>query len=113
MHIHLYASGSDTFLPGSVTLTFLRPHLFQVTFDLTEVLDFGLQGFNLNTVETTSRHTKLNMNHKQTVEQILALDLTGWTLLQYLMLNVKFVVFPCLKRLVETSITFYCVIHKN
>lgn len=34
-------------------------------------------------------------------------------MLQYLMLNVKFVVFPCLKRLVETSITFYCVIHKN
>lgn len=29
------------------------------------------------------------------------------------MLNVQFVVFPCLKWLVEASITFYCVIHKN
>lgn len=32
---------------------------------------------------------------------------------QYLMLNVQFVVFPCLKRFVEASITLYCVIHKN
>lgn len=42
-----------------------------MTFDLAEVLDFGLQGFNLNTVETTSRHTKLIMHLKQPVERIL------------------------------------------
>lgn len=29
------------------------------------------------------------------------------------MLNVQLVIFPRLKRLVETSITFYCVIHKD
>lgn len=33
-----------------------------------------------------------------------------WT---YFMLNVQFVIFPGLKRLVEASVTLYCVIHKN
>lgn len=33
-----------------------------------------------------------------------------WT---YFMLNVHFVIFPRLKRLVEASVTFYRVIHKN
>lgn len=32
---------------------------------------------------------------------------------KYFMLNVQFVIFPGLERLVEASITLYCVIHKN
>lgn len=32
---------------------------------------------------------------------------------KYLVLNVQFVVFPCLERLVEASVTFYRVIHEN
>lgn len=40
--------------PWRVTLTFFRAHLSQVTFDLTEVLDLGLQGFNLR----REAHTK-------------------------------------------------------
>lgn len=48
-------SGSiSQFSPGSVTLTFLRPHLLQVTFDFTQILDFGLQGLNLMTRQTNT-----------------------------------------------------------
>lgn len=44
-----WLSGRESLSPGSsVALAFLWPHLLQVAFDLTEVLDFGLQGFDLN-----------------------------------------------------------------
>lgn len=48
----------DTSSPGSVAVTFLRPHLFQVTFDIPQVLDFGLQGFNLHTRGTNTQPHK-------------------------------------------------------
>lgn len=54
----MLSCGFKKFSPWQVTLTFLWPHLFQVTFDLTQVLDFGLQGFNLDGAGTnTQLHT--------------------------------------------------------
>lgn len=58
--IHSWHCDTDKFSPGSVTLTFLWPHLFQVTFNLTQVLDFGLQGFNLNTAGTIAHKAELH-----------------------------------------------------
>lgn len=61
------------FLPGSVTLTFLWPHLFQVAFDFTEVLDFGLQGFNLNGMGTNTA-TQSSLYSREDLEAVKQAD---------------------------------------
>lgn len=100
---------SEIVSPWRLALALLWAHLFQVTFDLTKVLDLGLQGFNLKRHAKNSHYTKLTICEIGFYKERVTRNIM-W---MYFMLNVQFVIFPRLKRLVETSVAFHRVVHKN
>lgn len=101
---HPFVLGQVT---GGVTLALFRPNVLQVTFDLTQVLYFRLQGFNLRTAHTkqlTPAMTRKATDQPGQIEDQLE---------QYLVLDVELMVFPGLEGFVESSITPDCVIHQD